>query len=107
MTSPDDTRALAIGRAVLALLEQIAPPAERPDDLVPLRDGARIAATSVFVVRAAIRSGELAAVGKQRDRSVRRAELQRWIESRTHKPVAGADDLDLERRMKRLAGGSR
>jgi hypothetical protein len=74
-----------------------------PSALVPLSAAASTAGTSVRVVRDAIRSGELAAFGRQRDRSVRRSDLNAWIESRRSKPIAGADDADIARRMSRLA----
>jgi hypothetical protein len=57
------------------------------DELLPLPDAARVAATSVRVVREAIRSGALPALGRQRDRAVRRRDLESWIESR-RSPVA-------------------
>jgi hypothetical protein len=72
-------------------------------DLVPIAVAARIAATSVRVVRDAIRSDDLPAFGKQRDRSVRRSDLDKWIESRRSKPIAGVVDADILRRMDRLA----
>jgi hypothetical protein len=76
---------------------------EGGDELVPLGDAARIAATSKRVLVEAIRRGELPAFGRQRDRSVRRADLVAWVESRRLRPVHGADDRDIEARVRRLA----
>lgn len=101
--TPADARALAVGRALLALVAELAPAPAAPDGLLPLLEAARHAATSVRTVRSAIRAGELPAVGRQRDRAVRRADLDRWIESRRVRPVAGIDDADLEARMRRLS----
>lgn len=78
-----------------------------PGALVPIADAARIAATSARVVRDAIRAGDLAAIGGQRDRAVRRHDLDRWIESRRVRPIAGVDDRDIERRMARIASARR
>jgi hypothetical protein len=77
---------------------------KRQDDaLVPLAEAARLAATSVRVVRGAIRNRELAAFGRMRDRAVRRGDLDAWIASREVKPIEGVDDADIERRVARLA----
>ena len=72
-----------------------------PRGLVPLGNAARMAATSVRVVRDAIRSGELVAYGRQRDRAVRHEDLCRWIESRKVRAV-GPADADIDRRIQRL-----
>jgi hypothetical protein len=80
----------------------LALPRESAADLVPLRAAAEIAATSLGVVRAAIRSGDLAAFGKKRDRSVRRGDLSTWIESRAVPVNTGRDDDAIERRMQRI-----
>jgi hypothetical protein len=74
-------------------------PAE--NDLIRIHDCARIAKTSVRVVKDDIRAGEIAAFGKQRDRSVRYADLMAWIETRRVKPVVGPDDADVEKWMRR------
>jgi helix-turn-helix protein len=74
------------------------------DALVSIREAARIAVTSPRVVREAVRNGELVAYGRARDRAVRRNDLDSWIASREVKPVRGVEDLDIERRMARLAG---
>ena len=73
-----------------------------PRELVSVRDAARLAATSLRVVRAAIHTGDLPAFGGQRDRAVRREDLNGWIESR-RLTLPGPNDDDVERRMKRLA----
>jgi hypothetical protein len=98
---PDDLAAKIAPHvaAILALLVQQGP---TPDELLPLADAARIAGTSVRVLRDAIRAKEVPAFGRQRDRVVRRADLDRWIESRrvVHEAI---DDRDIERRMANLA----
>jgi hypothetical protein len=83
----------------------VVPRATEPaaDELLPIADAARLAATSERVVKEAIRRGDLAAFGRQRDRAVKRGDLLEWIETRRSKPVAGHDDADIERRMRRLA----
>ena len=78
-----------------------------PDDLLPLEDAARTAATSVRVIGDAIRAGALPAYGRQRDRAVRRADLEVWIGARRVRPVNGPDDADLARRMRRLSVAGR
>jgi hypothetical protein len=75
----------------------------RDDALVPLAEAARLAATSLRVVRDAIRRRELTAFGRTRDRAVRRADLDTWIASREVRPIRGVQDADIERRMARLA----
>jgi hypothetical protein len=74
-----------------------------PTELLPLVEAARVAATSVRVVRDAIRSGVLPAVGKQRDRAVRRGELEAWIESRRAPVVKVTDEQEqrIEARLRR------
>jgi hypothetical protein len=103
VNSDDEARALRVGRAVLALLAELAPQSPHADDVLPIADAARIAGTSVRVVRDAIRAGDLVAYGRQRDRAVRRTDLDRWVESRRLRPVVGVDDGDIERRVLRLA----
>jgi hypothetical protein len=71
--------------------------------LIDLVAAAHHAATSPRVLREAMRKGELAGFGGQRDRSVRREDLERWIEARRLSPVAGVDDDDIDRRVRRLA----
>jgi len=101
---PPALRALADAADALARMARDA--AEEGDDstnsLVPLAEAARLAATSIRVVRDAIRAGDLAAYGRSRDRAVRAGDLQAWVASRRVVAVAGADDADIERRMSRL-----
>jgi hypothetical protein len=73
-----------------------------PDSLIPIREAARIAATSIRVLRDAIRMGDLTAYGRSRDRAVRRADLQAWVASRRVEAVPGVDDADVARRIRRL-----
>ena len=103
---PAALHALAEAAEALARLAREAA-SERPeagdDALIPVAEAARLAATSVRVVRDAIRRGELAAFGRMRDRAVRHADLAAWIASRALKPVEGIDDADIARRVHRLA----
>jgi hypothetical protein len=103
---PAALRALADAAEALARLAREAA-SERPeawdDALIPVAEAARLAATSVRVVRGAIRQGELAAFGRMRDRAVRHGDLAAWIASRALKPVEGIDDADIARRVHRLA----
>lgn len=78
-------------------------PQRDPAQLLSVKEAAGLAATSVGVVREAIRVGDLIAYGGQRDRSVRRADLDAWILARRFAPIAGVADADIERRMERLA----
>ena len=94
---PAALHALADAAEALARLAREAA-SERPeasaDALIPVAEAARLAATSVRVVRDAIRRGELSAFGRMRDRSVRHADLAAWIASRALKPVEGIDDAE-------------
>jgi hypothetical protein len=105
--SPAALQALAAAAEALARLAREAATdldSTHPNDaLVPLAEAAGIAATSVRVVRDAIRSRQLVAYGRMRDRAVRRTDLDKWIASREVKPIRGVDDADIERRMARLA----
>lgn len=76
------------------------------DDLLPEREAAELAKCSVRTLRDAARAGELDRYGKQRSRSYRRANLLAWIETRRVRPVAGADDDDIDRRVRRLERAS-
>lgn len=76
------------------------------NELVSLRDAARLAATTPRVVRDAIRGGELPAFGGQRDRAIRHGDLVRWIESR-RLTLPGPADRDVDRRMRRLGRNAR
>jgi hypothetical protein len=101
-------RTLAEGfESLVMLLRGAAAQNERtPDELLALDEAARLARTSVRVLKDAIRADELPAFGGQRDRAVRRRDLEAWIASRrVH--VSGPDDRDIDRRMRVLAGGCR
>jgi hypothetical protein len=76
---------------------------ESDDALIPIPVAAKLAATSVRVLRDAIRAGDLSAYGRQRDRAVRRADLEEWVRNRRVVPLPGPDDADLARRVRRLA----
>ncbi|WP_146652715.1 helix-turn-helix domain-containing protein [Labilithrix luteola] len=73
-----------------------------PEELIREDDAARIAKRPVRALRDARRAGELKMYGKQRSRTVRRGDLDAWIEASRVKPSAGVDDADIERRMARL-----
>lgn len=88
--------------AVVVVLPVDLPGPAQGAALVPLAEAARIAATSRRVLREAIRARALVAFGGQRDRSVRREDLLRWIDERRVAPVAGPNDADIERRLARL-----
>ena len=98
-------RALADAADALARLARAAVEESNgsTDSLIPLADAARLAATSIRVVREAVRAGDLAAYGRSRDRAVRSGDLQAWVASRRAKPAVGADDQDMARRVRRLA----
>ncbi|MCL2725785.1 MAG: helix-turn-helix domain-containing protein [Polyangiaceae bacterium] len=76
------------------------------DDLLSIKEAATLAKCSVRTLRDEHRIGNLVMFGKQRSRTVRRADLLVWIESRRVTPKSDIDDLDIERRMKRLARAS-
>jgi hypothetical protein len=76
---------------------------EHQDGLLPLAEAARLAATSKRVVRDAVRKRELVAFGRERDRAVRRSDLDAWIASRQVQPTPGVADADIEVRMARLS----
>jgi hypothetical protein len=78
------------------------PSAAEPDELLPLRVAAEVAATSLRVLRDAIHADALPSFGKQRDRSVRRRDLEAWIESR-RAPVAQVAEGQEQRVELRLA----
>jgi hypothetical protein len=104
-TRPIAVRALvdivdALARLVHATVEV---ETHEPNRLLSLAEAARIAGTSVRILRDAIRKHEVSAYGRQRDRSVRGADLERWIESRRLRPMTGPVDADLEQRVARLA----
>ena len=102
--TPAALRAIADAADALARLarEAAAEASSDPATMVPLAEAARSAGTSIRVVRDAVRGGALVGYGGQRDRSVRRADLDAWIASRRVRPVAGVDDRDIEARIARL-----
>jgi hypothetical protein len=73
-----------------------------PKAMLPLDEATRVAGTSKRVLRDAIRHGDLPAYGRQCDRSVRRADLDAWTESRRVPVREGPDDADIERRIARI-----
>jgi hypothetical protein len=78
-----------------------------PDELLPLRVAADVAKTSLRVIREAARDPEvLPSFGKQRDRSVRRRDLDAWIESRRARvvPIAEGQEQRVELRLARRVG---
>jgi hypothetical protein len=96
--------ALADAADALARLARaaVADAPQGPETLVPIREAARAAGTSPRVLRDAIRQGELPAFGRQRDRAVRRADLDQWIGARRVPVREGPSDRDIERRMYRI-----
>ena len=72
-----------------------------PDEQLPEHEAARVAAVSLRKLRDARRAGDLVMYGGQRSRTVRRADLVAWIESRCVRPVEGPDDPDMRARFAR------
>ena len=72
------------------------------DELLTLVHAAQLAATSTRVLREAIRDGELQAFGRQRDRAVKRCDLDAWIAARRVRVEVGRDDDLIDRRVRRL-----
>lgn len=110
MSQPSTTAAAVrdlarIAADLASVAARLAEDVRDPDELLPVRDAADEAKCSVRALTAARRKGELPMFGTQRSRTVRRADLATWIESRRVRPVAGADDVDMQRRMARLARG--
>lgn len=106
--TPAALRALADAADALA---RIAREAAREGELVPSRmlnisEAAAFAAVKRRTVQQAIRRGELAAYGAQRDRAVKGADLLAWIESRRYRsrPVTLDDEAerDIDRRVGQL-----
>jgi hypothetical protein len=93
--------------ALARLARECANLSDHPSALVPLRDAARLAATTIRILRDAVRAGELVAYGRERDRAVRRGDLDAWIESRRVPTAIGPADADIDRRMRRLAQARR
>jgi hypothetical protein len=54
-------------------------------------------------IKDAGRAGALTLYGTERTRTVKRGEFLAWLESRRAPVATGPDDLDVERRMRRLA----
>jgi hypothetical protein len=102
--SPAVMRAIADAADALARLARAAAEdAPRdPGELLPVAEAARVAATSVRVLRDAIRAGLLPAHGGQRDRSVRRSDLDAWIATRAA-PVRRVEQGQAGRVEARLA----
>jgi hypothetical protein len=73
-----------------------------PDTLLPICEAARTAGTTPRVLRDAIRQGDLPAFGRQRDRALRKADLDQWIAARRVPVREGPTDKDIERRMNRI-----
>ena len=78
----------------------------RGEERLTLAEAAKVARTSRYVVAEAVRAGELPASGRQRDRSVTRADLHAWIAKRVVK-VEPPDDGDIAERVERMARGRR
>lgn len=103
---PAAIRALADAADALARLARAAAAEDSDggaDALIPIADAARLAATSIRIVRDAIRAGDLTAYGRSRDRAVRTDDLRAWVASRRVKPVEGVDDADVALRVRKLA----
>jgi hypothetical protein len=98
-------RALAdVAEALARLARAAADDNSQPsDEHLPEREAARIAGVSLRTLRDARRRGELVVYGKQRSRTIKRADLSAWVESRLSRPVGGHCDADIERRMRRIA----
>lgn len=78
-----------------------------PNEFVTENEASKIAKVSIRVLRDARRAGHLAMFGSQRSRTIRRADLMAWIESRRAPVIRGVDDADIERRMRRIARARR
>lgn len=101
-----------VGADVLSLasggiLVKYEPPAEAdPDEMLTDKAAIKIAAVSLRVFRDAGHRGEFTWFGKERSRTIRRGELERWIASRrVPLKCQGEESADIERRMARLADG--
>jgi hypothetical protein len=79
------------------------------DDWIPETEAAKLAGVSIRTLRADRRAGRIKVYGKQRSRVVRRRDLEAYIESRRVplvRDVIKADDVDVERRVRRLERGA-
>jgi hypothetical protein len=105
-------------RAVAARLAQMAAEAYElaaallaedndPDEHVSFDEAVDIARTSRRILRDAARRGELTLHGRQRSRTVKRADLVAWLETRRTPVIAGTESRDIEARMARLARARR
>lgn len=81
-------------------------PAREPtgDDLLTLAEAASLTKESIRTLKDARRSSALRMFGGQRSRTVRRADLIAWIETKRAPIVRGVDDEDMRRRMKAIEG---
>lgn len=73
-------------------------------DLLTIEEACAIARCSHRTLSDARRNGSLRMSGTQRTRTVRRSDLETWIEARATRPMTGANDNDIARRMRRIAG---
>ena len=90
----------------LVIVAPIAVAASDLDALLPLAEAARVAATSMRTLRDAVRREELPAFGRQRDRAVRRRDLDAWIESRRSRVVEVAADQGRRVELRLAARGA-
>ncbi len=107
MNAADLHELVELTARLAALATRLATATLDPTEHLAEVDAAKIAGTSVRVLRDARRAGELVMYGKQRSRTVRRGDLAAWIESRRVKPLEGVEDADMDRRVARLAKGRR
>ena len=82
-----------IASRLAALASRLAADAD-PGELVPIVDAAQIARCSVRTLTAARRAGELVMYGRQRSRTVRRADLVRGSRGRSAVRMEGLDGSD-------------
>lgn len=98
-------------RAFAELAEAVARDAASADgdEMLALAGAAALAGVSERTLRDARRCGDLVMFGGQRSRTIRRADLLAWIESRKAPIVTDvvADDDDIEARIHRREKGRR
>lgn len=75
-------------RSTRSLLEDV----DAPDAKISLHEAAAIVGCSVSTLTDARRSGALVTHGRQGSRTVRRSELDAWVEARRVSPIAGVGD---------------
>lgn len=98
---------VALAADLAGLAAEIAAEASKdPDALIPIDVAATTANASERTLRREARAGGWL-LGRQRSYSVRRSDLERWIESRRVKPLAGSDDEDIDARIVRLSKARR